>query len=280
MPQQYDASTKFLVQDRLADWLPLCGRTTTARLEVIDADLATVTASADRVLRVHETPPWLMHLELQASRDADLPARLHTYNTLLERRHEAQVRSVVVLLRKAADASDLTGVLEKQFAGESPYLMFRYGVVRVWQLPVETLLSGGLALVPLAPLGNVTEADLPGLIQRMDGRIRQEAAPELAGMLWTAADVLMGLRYNRALVEHVLRGIEAMEESVTYQAIVEKGELRALRRLLLKLGTEKFGKPELSAEMALQGIADVDRLQRMGERILHLNSWQELLAVS
>lgn len=277
MPQQYDASTKFLVQDRLADWLPLCGRTTTARLEVIDADLATVTASADRVLRVHETPPWLMHLELQASRDADLPARLHTYNTLLERRHDAQVRSVVVLLRKAADASDFTGVLQKQFAGESPYLMFRYGVVRVWQLPVETFLRGGLALVPLAPLGDVTEADLPGLIQRMDGRIRQEAAPGLAGMLWTAADVLMGLRYNRALVEQVLRGIEAMEESVTYQAIVEKGMIKDRQAVLLQQGRKKFGLPPSSVEGAVRGIVDMDRLVQLTDRVLEVDSWQELL---
>lgn len=72
MPHPYDASTKYLVQDRLADWLPLCGRTTTARLEVIDADLATVTAAADRVLRVDDDPAWLMHLELQSSRDPDL----------------------------------------------------------------------------------------------------------------------------------------------------------------------------------------------------------------
>jgi hypothetical protein len=38
MPHPYDASTKYLVQTRLADWLPLCGRTTTAELRVIDAD--------------------------------------------------------------------------------------------------------------------------------------------------------------------------------------------------------------------------------------------------
>lgn len=42
MSHPYDASTKYLVQTRLADWLPLCGRTTAAELQIIDADLATV----------------------------------------------------------------------------------------------------------------------------------------------------------------------------------------------------------------------------------------------
>ena len=87
MPHPYDASTKYLVQTRLADWLPLCGRTTTAELQVVDADLATVTAAADRVLRVCEDPPWLLHVELQASRDPDLLPNLPAYNILLERRH-------------------------------------------------------------------------------------------------------------------------------------------------------------------------------------------------
>jgi hypothetical protein len=38
MSHPYDASTKYLVETRLADWLRLCGRTTTAELQVIDAD--------------------------------------------------------------------------------------------------------------------------------------------------------------------------------------------------------------------------------------------------
>ena len=80
MSHPYDASTKYLVQTRLADWLPLCGRTTTAELRVIDADLATITAAADRVLRVCEEPPWLLHLELQASRDPDLLPNLPAYS--------------------------------------------------------------------------------------------------------------------------------------------------------------------------------------------------------
>jgi hypothetical protein len=78
MSHPYDASTKHLLQTRLADWLPLSGRTTTAELRVIGADLATVTAAADRVLRVCEDPPWLQ-FELQASRDPDLFPNLPAY---------------------------------------------------------------------------------------------------------------------------------------------------------------------------------------------------------
>lgn len=85
MSHPYDASTKYLVQTRLADWLPLCGRTTNAAVEVVDSDLATVTAAADRVLCVQENPPWLFPIELQSSRDPGLLPNLHVYNGLLRR---------------------------------------------------------------------------------------------------------------------------------------------------------------------------------------------------
>jgi hypothetical protein len=110
MSHPYDASTKYLVQTRLADWLPLTGRTTNAAVEIVDADLATVTAAADRVLCVHENPPWLFHIELQSSRDPGLLPNLHVYNGLLDRQHGLLVRTVVVLLRRTADSADLTGV--------------------------------------------------------------------------------------------------------------------------------------------------------------------------
>ncbi len=280
MPQPYDASTKYLVDVRLPDWLPLSGRPTTAAMEVIDADLSTVTAAADRVLRVQDTPPWLMHLELQSSRDPAVPVNLHVYNALLERRHGLPVQTVLVLLRQKADAPELTGELQRSFPGEPPYLVFRYRVVRVWKLPPATLLQYG-GLVPLAPLGAVTEPELPALIQQMDQRIRQEARTlEEVGTLWTAADVLMGLRWPRELVERLLQGVQTMEESVTYQAIVEKGAVKALHRLLLEQGRSKFGPAPEAIEQALRNITDVERLDRLGVQLLRVSSWQELLAVS
>lgn len=279
MPHQFDASTKFLIQERLADWLPLCGRSTSARVEIIDADLATVTAAADRVLRVREDPPWLLHLELQAGRDAGLAARLLMYNALLENRHEVVVRTLVVLLRPAADTVDLNGVWQRSFPGEQPYLTFHYGVVRVWQQPVDRLLAGGLGILPLAPISAVVETQLPAIIERMQERIGREASPEEAGTLWTATDVLMGLRYPRTLINQLMRGVHGMKESVTYQAIVEEGVVKARQEVLLRLGRRRFGNPAESIEHALRGITDPERLERLIDQLLDTTGWDELLAV-
>jgi predicted transposase YdaD len=277
MSHPYDASTKYLVQVRLADWLPLCGRTTTARVEVIDADLATVTAAADRVLRVHEDPPWLLHLELQSSRDPDLAANLHVYNALLERRHGLRARSLVVLLRRQADAPDLTGVLQREFPGEPPYLTFRYQAIRVWQMPVETILAGGLGVLPLAPLSAVSERELPGVIARIQERIDLEATAQETGLLWTATDVLMGLRYSRDLIAQLMQGVRGMKESVTYQAIVEEGMVKDRQDVLLEQGAVRFGTPSPIVEMAVRSITDLGRLKKLTQRLLNVSSWDELL---
>src|SRR5580658_624776 len=124
MSHPYDASTKYLIETRLADWLPLCGRSTTAPLEIINADLSTVTAAADRVLLVREDPPWLLHLELVSSRDDDLLPNLPAYNILLRRCHGVLVQTVVVLLRKSAEWPELIGTIQWGFPGRPPYFLF------------------------------------------------------------------------------------------------------------------------------------------------------------
>ena len=88
--------------------------------------------------------------------------------------------------------------------------------------------------MPLRPSA-VAEGELPGVIWRMDDRIRAEATPAEAGTPWTTADVLMGMRYPRQLVTELLQGVHGMrihgiEESVTYQAIVEEGEIKGTVR--------------------------------------------------
>ncbi len=99
MSKPYDATVKDLIEKYPADWLPLAGVRTSAPIDVIDADVSTVTAAADKVLRIREAQPWLLHLELQSSHETELAERLQWYNALLGHRHRLPVRTVLVLLR-------------------------------------------------------------------------------------------------------------------------------------------------------------------------------------
>jgi hypothetical protein len=91
----------------------------------------------------------------------------------------------------------------------------------------------------------------------------------------------MGLRYPRAFSEQLLKGVRAMKESVTYQAIIEEGEaigeVRAARAILLRLGSRRFGPPDARTRTAIDAITSAERLEQLTERILDVENWDELL---
>ena len=89
----FDPTLKVLVETSPEDWPVFVGQHR-ARTEVIDADIATVSGAADKVLRVHTRPPYLLHLEFQAGHDsARQPVLWQVRNALLHHRHELPVHT-------------------------------------------------------------------------------------------------------------------------------------------------------------------------------------------
>lgn len=285
MSKRYDAATKALLEIHPEAWLSLLGRPLRP-VRVIDADVSTVTAAADKVLLVEDEVPWLLHVELQASRDDSLVRRTLVYNVLLDYRHRLPVASVIVLLRPEADGPELNGLLQRGLREGSAHLDFRYQLVRVWQLQVDVVLTGSPGTLPLVPLCAVSEDALPAAIARMDRRLSAEVTPAEAGQLWTATRVLMGLRFSEEKASMLLQGVRHMRESVTYQAIVAEGEAKGraegkaaeARHLLLRLGRKRLGAIDAKTKAAIEEISSIAQLEDLSERVLDVASWQELLA--
>jgi predicted transposase YdaD len=283
MARPFDATLKDLVDAYAADWavflrqqlgLPIDGPA-----EVIESDVSTVSAQADKVFRVQSPEPALIHLELQSGPDSGLPRRALLYNVLLDDRYELPVLTVIVLLKRGANLSNLTGALQCRRPDGSVYLAFEYKVIRLWELPPEPFLTGPLGIVPLAPLAAVAIADLPGMLRRMDERFHREAGPGgRVNDLLTATNILMGLCYPTDLVNRIFEEVRGMEESVTYQQIVKKGQLKEARRLLLLQGRYRFGPPSPATVTAFEGIDDLVRLERMAPRLFDAADWDDLLA--
>lgn len=102
MSKPYDATSKDLIETDPAGWVTFLGcPVPPGAVSLVDADVSTVTADADKVIRVDHPTPWLLHLEIQANTDDTLPRRVLWYNALLQHRHGLPVASVVVLLRPA-----------------------------------------------------------------------------------------------------------------------------------------------------------------------------------
>jgi hypothetical protein len=224
----------------------------------------------------------LVNLELQSSYDADLLETTWWRQAALYHRHRIPVATVLVLLRREASAPGLTGLFEIRLPDGWLTNQYNYRVVRLWQEDPELYMAGGVNLVPLAPLTNVAEDALPGLVQRMADRINAEPEPR-AAMLWTATYLLMGLRFSNEVATHLLEGVQNMQESTTYQAIlkegVDKGRITGEQQLLIRVGTKKFGEPDAATLAAVEAIRDVERLEALGERIIdpEIRDWNSLL---
>ncbi len=148
-------------------------------------------------------------------------------------------------------------------------LEYRCRVIRVWELPVEAALSGPLATLPLAPLTAVSRAELPNVIAAMKKRLEGETTAAAARELWSAAYLLMGLKYPNALNEQLLKGVQGMEDSMTYQAILQKGKaegkMEGVREILFRVGSLRYDSPDPEMETALNATSSLEHLELLVE---------------
>jgi hypothetical protein len=269
----YDVTLKHLVEVRPQDALALLDVGENVNVRIVDADLATVVPEADKVLHVRSRGRrFIVHLEFQVSRDRNLLGRVFSYNALLYRRHGLPVLSAVVVLRPAAD-DGYTGVFEIPLPGDLRH-RFEYKVIRVWELPLATVLSGGPGILPLAPLCSEAGDDPAPVIDQMKSRLEKtKVDADLQKTVWAATYFLMGLRYDKKHTAQLLEGVRGMRESVTFVATLAE----EARKMLLRIGRKRFGPASAETVAALEAIEDPENLEALGERLLDVSSWTELL---
>jgi predicted transposase YdaD len=294
----FDVATKELVWEDPAAWLGRLGIATAGLLEIIDSEITTLTAAADKVIKVPDPQPYLVNIEFQSYHDIKLARTLWFRQAALDYRHDLSVLTVLVLLCKEANSPSLTGTYERNTPHGWQTNRYNYKVIRVWEDDPELYLAGGLGLVPLAPLADVSVPQLPDVIRRMEDRIDPQPPPRRL-KFWTATYLLMGVRYEVELIDQLLERVEIMHQSTTYQKILregreqgreqgreegreqgrEEGRIAEARRYLLILGSHRFGQPDQIIAGRLEGIRDIDRLEALGVRILEpgLASWDEFL---
>jgi hypothetical protein len=77
------------------------------------------------------------------------------------------------------------------------------------------------------------------------------------------------------------QGLHGMRDSPTYQYILEEGRIKGraegARQMPLRLRRKHLGEPDTATLTQLQAITEVQRLERLGECLLDVANWQELL---
>jgi hypothetical protein len=282
----YDAAGKELLELDPAAWAGFVGVVRPpARVRLTDSDLSAVTAAADKVVVIADETPWILDIEFQSWRDPTAPRQLLKYNGLLHDRHACPVASVLVVLAESADTAAYSGryALRPPFG---PAWEFGYTVVRVWETAADALLTGPLALTPLAPVADVPLSDVPGVLRRLTDRLSGESDPGTADRLFTAVGLLLRLRYGPMTASNLLKQFPEIPNMEPFKQFTDKGRAeglaegvaKGLRMSVLALGHDKFGAPSAAHEAALQAITDPAQLERLCKKMLGAHTWDELLA--
>ena len=289
-----DVAMKHPISDFPQDWSEWLGVPHGTPVRVVDSDVSTVATVADRVIEVLGPSPFVLHIEPQSYYDKFLDVRMYESNGRLTKRLQKFVHTTVLLLTKSAWGKANKGHYRNQSPLGGCQVNFCYSVVKVWELPVEKILSSGVGVLPLAPLSNASRKDLPGIIQQMSARFDAEVTRPIEAELWTATFTLLGLRYGPEFALNLLRGVrDIMRESTTYQALINEGknegrvEGRAEGRVegrvesrtedVLRLGTRRLGKPPQKTRALILSIRDESRLNELFDRAIDASSWNEIV---
>ena len=76
--------------------------------------------------------------------------------------------------------------------------------------------------------------------------------------------------------------LELFEKSLVFSSAaqhrLEEGAMEHSQRMILRLGRQKFGPASDAIVAAIKGITNLERFERLFDRILTVSTWDELVA--
>jgi predicted transposase YdaD len=216
--------------DALAGWLQgLLGPTqhpapSSSSWQLLDRELPAASQQADTVILSGEGR--ILHAEFQARPDPLMPVRMLEYWIRLHRRYGQPIEQVVLYLKRTRSPRVSIDRLE---IGATSH---RYTVVRLWEQPAGPLLAAQV-LLPLATLARSTPATDPPLLAQVADRLSRIADPERRRAMHAGCHLLAGLAFSQLTIDTYLP-MSILEQSVTYQAAIRRGEKQGLETGLAK----------------------------------------------
>ncbi|HCF84944.1 MAG TPA: hypothetical protein DEV72_07070 [Ktedonobacter sp.] len=217
---------------------------------VLDLELKSKHLYADALLQItQDDKPGLLHIEVQAYRDPEMQVRLLEYNVLASRQYShIPVYSYVICLLEVADVVDPP--FTRRFLNGEEVHRFYYQVIRLWDIPAETLLhSGWTGLLPLVSL--TRSGKQPEMVKEMIDRLAEANEWDLLAI----SRLIGGLTFKKGPEREWFRKRfdmfqDILKESWVYQEIgqefleqgYEKGLEKGLKKGLeqgLELGREQ-----------------------------------------
>ncbi len=284
MSQKFDAPAKELMNLGADQWARLTHLIPPDAIIIVDDSVLSLsTVTVDKFFEIHDsTGIWYLIVEFQSQANYDLPIICNYRELVVRKAKGRRARVVTVIIYSHPDA-----LPTEQESGhyEFPRLNgetndFNYRVIKVWERPPLEMVDGGIATAPLAPLGNISDEELPNLLRTIQERYANEEESK-KDQLWGSISFLLGLKYkDDDYIAHLLRNVKNMENSSVYQRAVRQGEERekaqSRRESLQLLLDAKFPNNPQDLKDFIQSCQNTTKLDQALIRMLEAQSWETI----
>ncbi|MDS3861818.1 DUF4351 domain-containing protein [Thermosynechococcaceae cyanobacterium BACA0444] len=214
----------------------------------------------------------MLHLEFQTlpQSQPDLPFRMVDYYIRLKRLYpQSQIHQVLIFLKPSNDIR--CHISQYQDA----QLTHQFQVIRMWeQDPIPFLKNSGL--LPLAALCQT--ANGRELLETIATELNQIPVETGRAQLMACCDLLAGLRFEKGMIKSIFRE-EVMQESVTYQDILQKGVQQGLKQgeatVVIRQLQRRFGELPSSVITQIKALP-LSQLEALADALLDFRSLTDL----
>lgn len=240
-------------------------------IKVDKTELSREPIHADAVIFSHAGRETL-HAEFQTTLKSDVPVPLRMldyYVGLKRKRPRQRVRQILIVLTPAAEA------IPDRYVDERT--LHIYDVIEMWRLDPRVLLKYE-GLLPLATLCHTESGEK--LLTEVAAKASRIKSRERRREVLNASRIFAGLRYDKDLVNRILKESDMLEESVIYQDILQRGKqvgLQHEQNLVLRQLARVLGKVPSKARKQVEQL-DFEQLGALGEALLDFSSEKDLTA--
>ncbi|MBD2740261.1 Rpn family recombination-promoting nuclease/putative transposase [Coleofasciculus sp. FACHB-1120] len=266
----YDNICKYLAEEYPSEFVSWLLSDEATDIQVLKTELSAEPIRADS-LTLLQTGNRILHIEFQTlpASDPPLPFRMLDYWVRLYRQYRCPIVQVVIFLKSTTSEA----VFIEQFAATNT--RHRYRVIRLWEQEPAPLLANP-ALLPFATLA---KSNTPNdLLEQVVAQIDMIEEPEQRGNLAACVEVLAGLRFSENLIRQFLRE-EVMQESVTYQSIIQKGRREGKKEealsLIVRQLARRLGAVDQQMQVRIQQLP-IAQLEELGEALLDFTAPTDL----
>jgi predicted transposase YdaD len=247
-------------------------------LGIEPSELQVVERITDKVIHAKiDGVETIINVEFQASHDEAFPTRLLAYHALLRQSHApTPVRSVVVyLMHEPPPGGVPRGIAPSP---GDPQLAFSYDVFCAWERPIS--LDQVRDNPHLGPLAALTPGVAAGDLTELQRIIERAPQPRVVrGELLVLTYILARRRFDKPLLQSLLRSNLMLEDSPGYQELMAQGEARGrkagekvgemttLRRKIVVLVRLRLNDVPEELSERLEAL-DANQLDRLFDRLL------------